>query len=589
MTEYLKYFMWGYQHHYRDNIQYYAEELFKEISSDLKPQVFLIGILRTDLEGSHPVCIEPEECGIDVDLFLSVDELSESIYNSDPRRNMWHSNPHHHERCVEDLKKECLVKAVKQTVDTNFSDKNVVSFVSYPVILGVYEIFLVLQFDEYQYNKFYSLTKSEVKIHESRSAQVKRSLIEALVDVFLAEAIEPLYKPRPGVYLDDINTDKKELLRIAASNFIDTAIPAASQSKETFELFDICNFISSLKYEGDSSVGKLIICKEAHPNIEVLLKLQKPVKLREYRKVRKLLEISSTDLHLLSNGDYILGFARLKGTYDEKNEDLFIVNFSGSHKWELIHDSNVMMLVEYTNPMLPNPKINKQTFEDLLVRILSNVSEENLSILWNIINVATEQKHGTLIIISNNASEEAERLQHQSINIEPLLLSEELIRNITSIDGAVLLDKRGICHSMGVILDGIATSKGTSSRGARFNSAIRYVEMHKKNCIAVIISEDGMVDLYPQLNPRIKRSDLMDHMAELRNIINKDKVDYDAFRPLMNWFEKHAFYLSKEECEEINSLKNIFNSKLIQEVGAFYIVYQDLKPNEEMNDSYFID
>ena len=42
----LKYFMWAYQHHTRSNIERYAKELFGQISSQLKPTVFLLGILR---------------------------------------------------------------------------------------------------------------------------------------------------------------------------------------------------------------------------------------------------------------------------------------------------------------------------------------------------------------------------------------------------------------------------------------------------------------------------------------------------------------------------------------------------------------
>ena len=64
----LKYFMWAHQHSTQDNIQRYAEELFNEISPILKPNVFLLGILRKELENRHPICIHPEECGADVTL-----------------------------------------------------------------------------------------------------------------------------------------------------------------------------------------------------------------------------------------------------------------------------------------------------------------------------------------------------------------------------------------------------------------------------------------------------------------------------------------------------------------------------------------
>ena len=59
-------------------------------------------------------------------------------------------------------------------------------------------------------------------------------------------------------------------------------------------VLSICNYISSLKYEGDSSNGKLLICKEDHPNIHIRIRLTKPIQLQNRRKVRKLLELQST-------------------------------------------------------------------------------------------------------------------------------------------------------------------------------------------------------------------------------------------------------------------------------------------------------
>ena len=292
---------------------------------------------------------------------------------------------------------------------------------------------------------------------------------------------------------------------------------------------------------------------------------------------------------MYSDGNHIFGLARLKGTYDAKNEDLVTINFTGSHKWELVHDGHVMMIVEYTNPGLPSLKINKEIFDDLLKRTFLEISERDLKKLWSIVNIATEQKHGTLLIISNESEQESKRLEYQSIKIEPVSLGDDLIKTVTSIDGAILLDSSGICHSIGVILDGIATDKGTSARGARFNSAVRYVENKKKKCVAVIISEDGMVDLYPQLLPRIKKSEIIEHLEKLRNEVGLAKVNYDKYRPLMNWLWEHEFYLTQEQCSEINNLKKIFDSKLEMELSAIYIMYPDLAPNSEMDDSYFME
>jgi hypothetical protein len=46
-----------------------------------------------------------------------------------------------------------------------------------------------------------------------------------------------------------------------------------------------------------------------------------------------------------------------------------------------------------------------------------------------------------------------------------------------------------------VILDGKASGRGTSTRGARYNSAIRYVETSPYPCLAIVVSEDGMVNI----------------------------------------------------------------------------------------------
>ncbi|MDG6027352.1 MAG: hypothetical protein E3K40_11715 [Candidatus Brocadia sp.] len=43
----------------------------------------------------------------------------------------------------------------------------------------------------------------------------------------------------------------------------------------------------------------------------------------------------------------------------------------------------------------------------------------------------------------------------------------------------------------------MANETGDSGRGARYNSAIRYVGTSKYPCIAIVISEDGGVGFIP--------------------------------------------------------------------------------------------
>ena len=85
-----------------------------------------------------------------------------------------------------------------------------------------------------------------------------------------------------------------------------------------------------------------------------------------------------------------------------------------------------------------------------------------------------------------------------------------LIKPITAIDGAVMCDFDGVCHAIGVILDGMTiggSQEGSAqgaieskkleediSRGARYNSAIRYKNANPCSIIC-IVSEDGDVNI----------------------------------------------------------------------------------------------
>ena len=116
------------------------------------------------------------------------------------------------------------------------------------------------------------------------------------------------------------------------------------------------------------------------------------------------------------------------------------------------------------------------------------------------------------MVISANASKEASRLANDSTQISPIQLNGTNIAKLSSIDGAILANEQGVCYSIGVILDGSATTKGSSTRGARYNSSIRYCEEQLRkgtNVIVIVISDDGMVNIFPskpqKVNPLLSR------------------------------------------------------------------------------------
>lgn len=128
-----------------------------------------------------------------------------------------------------------------------------------------------------------------------------------------------------------------------------------------------------------------------------------------------------------------------------------------------------------------------------------------------IVEATSKCEHGALLIFSSRytARRESLRLAHRNSRgmqtKEPILFSDQNklkkeFYQLTSIDGALILDFDGNCYAYGVILDGVAKGKGDSGRGARYNSAVTYIK-NKSSCklrrkmFAVVCSEDGMVDV----------------------------------------------------------------------------------------------
>src|SRR4051812_39715035 len=60
-------------------------------------------------------------------------------------------------------------------------------------------------------------------------------------------------------------------------------------------LFEACNAISTLKYEGKEGVGRLVLAHPEHPALRVDLELLTPVPLRDFSAVRKLLQLATDD------------------------------------------------------------------------------------------------------------------------------------------------------------------------------------------------------------------------------------------------------------------------------------------------------
>lgn len=132
-------------------------------------------------------------------------------------------------------------------------------------------------------------------------------------------------------------------------------------------------------------------------------------------------------------------------------------------------------------PCIPNKKVGIGHADISLLRETFGITETFK--IEKIIEKAITAKAWNDGGFTENAKEETYRLRKSGMPVLPIdiTLEETLIKSLTSIDGALICDIKGICYSIGVILDGETSDKADLSRGARYNSAIRYIEQQRKN------------------------------------------------------------------------------------------------------------
>lgn len=259
------------------------------------------------------------------------------------------------------------------------------------------------------------------------------------------------------------------------------------------------NYISSMAYESDQCIGRIVflndVCFEENDAIE----FEKKIEFSEtnYRIIRKILQIAGQEKYVVFDRKQfkITGLVSKEGS-SIANEDNFVLEFKGHMHWVLYHhDMSVIQFIDGVYHI-----IDDETYREQIEQYCINNSVKKEQIEKLIENVS-KQKHGTLVIISSNAEKEAKRLSenNRGIKIKPINLieNETWICSITSIDGALMMDKDFNCYSIGTLLDGPSV-RGDISRGARYNSALSYVSWRKEekeNVIAIVISEDKMINV----------------------------------------------------------------------------------------------
>ncbi|HEX8441594.1 DNA integrity scanning protein DisA nucleotide-binding domain protein [Archangium sp.] len=586
--------MWEWQHVFQGTIESLLKDVLGRLPFEGHHVSFVLGIpISTD---TGAICFEPEKNGFVPSDFGTVVPRAARKHAEDPGRNFFIAADHLMARYQASLWPKALREAVLELLREYDTKRNTLSACSFPVHMRDHWVMTVVQLDRQAVDSLYRLQHERQPINPIREFPLQRSLLDAAIHRVLAESEQELRSESRGENI--FIADAERVLEDAATSLLSTISMRTRGMGGS--MLNLANTISAERYEGAAGRGRMLLAHRAHPDVLARIRLRNPVSITQYRGIRKLLETSSDNMALLSDGEHVWGLGIPKGTYDPSREDLFELRFTAHYKWELLHAGNVMMRVEYRRPRLPVERFDKALFQDHFERIFQHEARST-ELLTNAVQAAVEQKHGTLVVITAAASEESSRLAAQSTVIEAEPITREVMGHVSRIDGAVLVAPDGLVYAFGVILDGIASPRGTPTRGARFNSAIRYVDGQQEKqvpCLAIIVSEDGYVDLYPKLRPRVSRSRicaLLDALEKHANIA--EAFDSEAAWGDLSELDRLRFYLLDKDVDRANAakesvLKRLKEARAAEVAGTLlgYIIpsVPDFTVSPDMSDDYYL-
>jgi DisA bacterial checkpoint controller nucleotide-binding len=585
MKKEINHFMWGYQRSFRVCQEIAARALFRKLDKRFTPEVFVVGVRSDGTPDKFPGCVDPEDdYWIPSESFAAVPAISEGLRQAYPEASMFQSHPLAQKRQDEDLLKRSIQDAIGQIIDSHPMKSSEMRFrVSYPAQIDSYWVSLVLGLQRNVLSEYDSLQQTFVKMHEHRNIPVPTSLTEAAADIFLEESTRELLGPDPGLGTNRREPD--EMLRSAGDRFMTGLVwridPNCMEGMSG--LFRSLTTISSLRYEKNAGVGRILITRKNHPSVAQKISFAAPVKMTSCRSVRKLLELASDELPLHCDPDQSYGLAE-ELTYNPNTEDLFHVQVLGHHYWELKHAGRILMRVQYGLPSLPKLPFDEAKFRTDLPRIFSGITTADTERLVAFVKVAERESRGTMLVVTEAAASEAARLAPQGTPLTPYLLDPKTLANLTPIDGAIILDPTGTCHAIGTILDGKATGYGDPSRGARYNSALRYFESTTASCMIVVVSSDGGVDFVPDPSPSIRRSSIDSALDTILRFESAEKIAETLYRQTLDWLDAHKFYLTDEDCKTLNEVIDRLEKRIRRESEAtLWVVRSPFAPHPAMN------
>lgn len=576
MTKIISQFMWAFQHTFRRSVQSDVQRVLSQIGLqvDDKAKVLLVG-LATRGDARHEKCIEPEDDLLIVEDLRLVRDRTEELVGADPESRLIYDDPRHHEQRRRALFIRCRAKAIAEAIQESGKYEGLSFFVSGSAPIEGYEVHTCIGIPIESLESVPRFTNPIKDDHFG--PHIEDSFVHAIVHTCLGRATRALYLPYPGESLTELG-DRTDIVRSSADRFVSGITYALTQQPS--DLFRFANEISSLTYERSGAKGQLVVTGLDNLANKLKVTIENPVRLGETRIVRKMLELSDDTRALLTDGQVVYGLGECSSA-----PDVARISIEGHAKWSLSVDDRTLIRATYEHAMLPRQILDKDIFRDVAQRTVAGVEVERI---WDIFQCALDNGHGTTIVVSENPVSEVDRLGQEALSIKPEFLDHKDVARLGLIDGAIVLGPEGRCYAFGVILDGLATSSGDRARGARFNSSIRYQRTLQIGTMVIVISDDGTVDLIPNLKPRVSRSDVEDAVQAFCDFSGVEGSDGEEWARRNGRVKELSFYLNREQCDRVNeAYEKEMDSRLAS--GGIKWSREPLQPDPDMNESFFLE
>ena len=571
--------MWKYQQYFRVIVERRAESVLENLFiAKPKAKCLLVGVKIPNHNNPNDVCVEPEDGKWSISLFTDLPETVETEVIEHPWQNIFYGDEPRMQEKPEHIRCDSVVRAVKKALLPYDQDHGTCSFVGATVPINDHYVVPVLQIAMELFEQFPSL-HLPLSDDSPATSSAYASLIHSAVSEVLSEAHDELERPDPGRYFSRMRSPA-EIIRRAATQFMfEVTIAAGVSRMPRADLFERFNLISSLMYEGAKGTGRMLLTKPESCSVNMSIKFAEPVPFQKSRWSRKVLQMASSETALIADDEHIFGIGNIASGMNLKERcDVIGIEFFDHYHWRLLHRDNILLISKFGGPSLPQEKFPHDAIFDTYQRLFPHVETEDINHFFSIIRVAADQSHGSMLVVAQDAQREADRLQRQGTRIEPTKLTPDLYRQVSSIDGAVIVDPHGICHAIGVILDGSVRPGCTPSRGSRYNSGLRYVGGNPR--LAVVVSDDKTIDVIPEPRLRIKKTVIYDAIEKLETAPLQD------YYPIFSWLDKHRFYLNQEMCNRVNTAFVRIQNEL-EHAGDLVIGSPNFSQNPDLDESYY--